>query len=509
MNSSIHLLPDDPILLKRLLAEKDHAMNLMKLDLDYMEEIVKLFYFKQFAPKSERWAGQALLFNETEVDVDKSEKQESDERKVESYTRKARATKTAIPDIVPRVDQYYDLKDSEKQCSCGCMLKEIGEELSEQLNIIPAIIQVIRHHRKKYCCQNCDGVFKTASMPAQPIPKSMAAPGLLAYVATAKYADHLPLYRQESIFSRSGINLARNTLANWMIKVSELLVPLTNLMHEKLLEGPFIQMDETTVQVLKEKDRKPTTKSYMWVQTRDGPDDKIVLFHYDPSRSAGVAKDLLGGFKGKILTDGYEAYGAVAHHCELVHHGCWDHARRKFFESYKGQKQNAPSVAAHGLNLIKKLYKIERVYKDSSAEERLNGRLENAKPVIEEMRTWLDNVIDKVQPRSLTGQALYYLNSQWEKLVRFLEDGSVPISNALAENAIRPFAIGRKNWLFSDTPRGAHASATIYSIIETAKANGIEPYHYLTHILTEIPKAKMLEDFEQLLPPAVRKKLAH
>jgi transposase len=268
-----------------------------------------------------------------------------------------------------------------------------------------------------------------------------------------------------------------------MIKVSELLTPLTNLLHEKLLEGPFIQMDETTVQVLKEKDRNPTTKSYMWVQTRDGPEEKIVLFHYDPSRSAKVAKDLLAGFKGKFLTDGYEAYSAVAHHCELVHHGCWDHARRKFFESYKGQKQ--------------------------TAEERLKGRLEKAKPVIDEMRTWLESVIDKVPPRSLTGQALYYLNSQWEKLVRFLEDGSVPISNALAENAIRPFAVGRKNWLFSDTPRGAHASATIYSIIETAKANGIEPYHYLTHILTEIPKAKTLEDFEQLLPSAVRKKLAH
>ncbi|MGE0173404.1 MAG: transposase [Oligoflexales bacterium] len=148
-------------------------------------------------------------------------------------------------------------------------------------------------------------------------------------------------------------------------------------------------------------------------------------------------------------------------------------------------------------------------FKDSAAEERLKGRLKGAKPVIAEMRTWLDSVIDKVPPRSLTGQALYYLNSQWQKLVRFLEDGSVPISNALAENAIRPFAIGRKNWMFSDTPRGAHASATIYSIIETAKANGIEPYHYLTHILTEIPKATTLEDFEQLLPSAVRKKFAH
>jgi transposase len=502
MEIDLKNLPDDVAILKSLLIKQSHENA-------YLREIVRLFNYKQYVSKSERWEGQTLLFDEAEksapeVVVDES----TDKSEVESHSR-SRPKRKPFPEVIPRVEIIYDLSPDEKLCPCGCEMKVIGEETSEQLDIIPAKVQVLRHIRKKYCCQKCDGSFKTAGMPPQPIPKSMAAPGLLAFVATAKYADAMPLYRQESILSRIGIDLPRNTLASWMMKTAELLTPLMNLLRDRLLESNLIHMDETPLQVLKEKNKAATSKSYMWVQARGDPGEKIILFNYDPSRSAEVPRSLLLGFKGGLLTDGYEAYKSVAVEYGLIQYGCFDHARRKFHEALKGQKKGADSIAAQGMDFIGKLYDVEREHKASSPEIRKQAREDHSRKIVVSLRSWLDEAIDKVPPKSLTGKALYYLNSQWEKLIRYVDDGVTPMSNALAENAIRPFAVGRKNWLFSDTPRGAHASAALYSIIETAKANGIEPYYYLAHILTEIPKATKLEDFEALLPAAVRKKFQH
>jgi hypothetical protein len=334
----------------------------------------------------------------------------------------------------------------------------------------------------------------------------MASPGLLAHITVSKYQDALPLYRQETILQRIGVELPRATLANWMIKAGHLVQPLINLMQDRLLSHDIIQMDETTVQVLKESGKKAQSKSYLWLQRGGPPEHPVVLYHYDPGRGAGVARRLLDGFKGYLQTDGYDGYNAVVSANNLIHVGCMAHARRKFNEAVKAQGRNKKRGKAHrGLTLIQKLYGIEKQARKLKPEKRYEHRLLHARPILDEMRTWLDQVLPQVPPRSATGKALNYLHNEWHKLIRYLDDGRLEIDNNVAENAIRPFVVGRKNWLFSDSVRGVKASANLYSLIETAKANGLEPYAYLRFLFTELPKAQTVDDIEALLPGNLEK----
>jgi len=396
----------------------------------------------------------------------------------------------------------HDLSDEEKQCSCGCQLTPIGEEVSEQLDIVPAQIRVIRNIRRKYACRGCEDTIRTAALPPQPIPKSNATPGLLAHITVAKYQDALPLARQEKMFRRIGADIPRATLASWMIKVGTLVQPLINLLRDQLLAHDVMGMDETPIQVLKEAGRKPTSQSYIWVQRGGPPGKPVVLFHYDPSRGQGIARDLLAGYRGYLQTDGYEVYDAIGGarpEVRLV--GCFAHARRKFFEADKAQgKKGRSGKAKMGLSMIQKLYGIEQSLRDKAPEERYRQRQERARPLLEKLHAWAEQSLEEVPPNSLTGKALAYLLNQWPKLIGYLEDGRIPIDNNATERAIRPFVIGRRNWLFSDTPRGATASANLYSLIETAKANGLEPYHYLRHVFKELPAAGAVGQIEALLP---------
>jgi hypothetical protein len=346
-------------------------------------------------------------------------------------------------------------------------------------------------------------------MPPQPIPKSLASPSLLAFIAVSKYADALPLYRQAGILERIGIDVSRATLAHWMVRVGELVQPLVNLMRERLLAHDFVQCDESRFQVLKEPGKTAESQSYVWVQRGTPDDHPLVLYEYDPSRSAEVPKRLFEGFQGILQTDGYEGYGALGREPGIVHVGCWAHARRRFVEALKGAGKNRKkgpkrttkrSHAETGLRFIQTLYAIERSVKEATPDERLRVRQEQSLPVVAELRRWLDGALETVVPRSLSGEALGYLNGQWPKLVRVFDTGHVPLDTNAVENAIRPFAVGRKNWMFADTVRGAEASANLYSLIETAKANDIEPWAYLLHLFNELPKAETLEDVEALLP---------
>jgi transposase len=276
-------------------------------------------------------------------------------------------------------------------------------------------------------------------------------------------------------------------------------------MAEEILSGDFLQMDETPFQVLKEEGKPATSLSYLWVRRGGRPDHPLLLYEYADSRRGQVAKDLLEGFQGILQTDGYEGYTEVGARPGIVHAGCWAHARRRFHDAVKAQKgggKKSPRAtkAQQGLAWIQKLYRIERSVAEASPEERLRVRDEKARPLVKKIREWLDASKDRVPPQSLTGKALGYLERQWPKLVRYLEDARIPLDTNLVENSIRPFALGRRNWLFADTPGGAQASAHLYSIIETAKANGIEPFAYFVHLFTEIPKAQRLDDFEALLP---------
>jgi hypothetical protein len=346
-------------------------------------------------------------------------------------------------------------------------------------------------------------------MPKLPIPKSLATPSLLAHVATSKYVDALPLYRQEKIFQRLGIDVSRATLASWMVKMGDLVEPLMERIRCEIQAESFVQCDETPFQVLKEPGKRAQSQSYLWV-LRGGPlEHPLIYYEYDPSRSAEVPKRLLRDFQGFMQTDGYEGYTALGKEPGIVHVGCWAHARRKFDEALRGQgkskkkgaKRTAKgSRARQALSQIQTLYRIEREFKEVSPEERYAARQERTKPLLEKLREWLDASIDSVPPQSLTGKAMHYLDRQWPKLMRVLDDGRIPLDTNLVENAIRPFVLGRKNWLFADTVAGARASANLYGLIETAKANRIEPGRYLAHLFAVLPTATSPEQLDALLP---------
>jgi len=474
-------------------------------ELRVLREYIRLLKHYRFGRSSEQSSDdQARLFNEAEVQGPPQDEGEA-AIVVAEHTRRPRGRKP-LPAWIPRVEIVHDLAEDAKRCaSDGTALERIGEEVSEQLEFIPAKLRVLRHVRPKYACPTCRTGIHTAALPAQPIPKSIASPTLLAHVAVSKYADGLPLYRQEEMFVRLGIDLPRASLANWMVRMGELVQPLVNLLRDELLASGFVQCDETRYQVLKEPGKPATSQSYLWVQ--HAPETGIVLYDYDPSRSAEVPKRLLAGFQGYLQTDGYEGYAAFGQEPGITHVGCWAHARRKFDEALKAQKSSAKknrsikeSKALQGLGWIQKLYQIERQAKEVSPEERHRIRQQRSRPVIDKLRAWLTDAIPRVPPQSLTGKALAYLDGQWEKLVRVLDDGRIPLDSNSVENAIRPFVVGRKNWLFSDSVAGAEASTNLYSVIETAKRSGLEPFAYLRHIFAELPRATTLAEIEVLLP---------
>jgi transposase len=503
MPMAIENLPKDAeALLKIIISQNAEIVSL--------QEQLRLFALRQYQKKSERFIdpNQPSLFNEVEAEASKEPESKSSaadsEIEIKSHKRKARGKRIKLSDDLPKVRIEHDLSAEDKICpQHNIEMERIGEEISEQLDVIPATIQVLQNVRFKYACSCCDeSPIKISSLPPQPIPKSNASPGLLAYIATSKYEDHLPLYRQEKIFSRFGADIDRATMARWMIKISELCQPLLNLMLEDLLSGDILHCDETSLQVLKEPGRLAENKSYMWVLARGEPAKPLVLYNYSPTRAAYVLDGLLADYRGYLNTDGYSSYESFASkrpQVKLV--GCMAHARRKFWEAEKVGKKAGGSnlIATEGLSFIGQLYKIERDIKDISPEEKYSARQEKSKIILEKFRSWLDQKMDEVPGSVLTGQAISYTNSEWEKLNRYLEDGRLHIDNNFCENKIRPFCVGRKNWMFSDTPKGAHASAAIYSLIETAKANDIDPFDYLSLIFAELPKATTLADYEKLL----------
>lgn len=482
------------------IAEQEESLQARAERIRQLEEIIKTFQRKIFAASSEQVpADQLGLFNEAEEIIEAPAK----ETPVERQPRAARRGRPALPAELPREEVIYDLEEADKVCPHdGAALTPIGEETSEQLEIIPAQVKVIRHIQRKYACPCCEQHVATASKPAQPLGKSMAGPGLLAYVATAKYADALPLYRQTQIFDRLGVSLDRTTLANWMVGCGELTQPLINRLTELILEQPVVEMDESPVQVLEEPGKTAQSQSYMWVMGAGPPGARNVIYHYSPTRSREVPRALLTDYAGALMVDGYEGYGGLEP--AVTRLGCWAHARRKFFDAKKLQPKGKTGRADLALAYIGKLYGIERQAKDLDSTARHALRQQQAVPVIREFRAWLDKTLPKVPPKNQLGKALHYLAGQWSRLVRYLEDGRYPIDNNAIENAIRPFAIGRKNWLFSKSQAGAKASANLYSLIETAKAHGLEPYAYLRHIFKQLPLATSVDDIDALLPSAVK-----
>lgn len=486
-----------------------------RLEIEYLKEQVKLLLAQLYQKKSEKrdpldFPGQLNFLEELEEEPVVEEPKEA--VTIPTHTRKKSGRKP-LPEDLPRVEVVHDIPEDQKQCNCGTTLSRIGEEISEQLNYIPAKFEVIRHIRPKYACKSCEGIetegstVKIAPPPKQILPKSIASPGLLAQVVTAKFADSLPFYRQEKQFARLGYEISRTNMANWVIQVGVILEKLLGLLRREILSGPLINMDETTLQVLKGKDRAPTTKSYMWVMRGGALESPGVYFEYRPTRAASAAQDLLNSYHGVVQTDGYAGYNFIEHDPKTEHAGCWAHSRRKFIEVLKAKgkydKKKAKSGhAEQALNFISQLYTVEHHAKEEklSDQQKANLRQEKAKPILEEFHTWLKKTENQTPPKGLLGKAIAYALNHWKQLTLYLDHGFVPMDNNLAENAIRPFVVGRKNWLFCDTVAGAVASSRLYSLIETAKANNLNPYEYLKILFEKLPHVEDDHQLKNLLP---------
>jgi transposase len=511
MNLDVLKLPDDVAELHKIIVSLVDKQAVIESEKQDLEEYVRQLKSALFGRKSEKIppneGKQSVLFDEAEVIA--LEKRE--EVVVDKHNRRKSGRKP-LPPQLPRVEVVHDLSDAEKVCECGATLSRIGEEVCEKLDIIPARIQVIRHIRHQYACKSCQGVdseaptVKIASAPPQIIPKGLPTPGLLSYIMTSKFEDALPFYRQEKIFARIGVDITRGSMANWAIKAAQQSDPLMKLFQQEIRGGPLVNIDETPVQVMKEPDRPNTSLSYMWLYRGGDPDHPVLFYQYQPTRSGVVPLSFLKGYRGYIQTDGYSGYEALAREPWIIHLGCWAHARRKFHEVVKlSAGQGRRGYADEALGVIGNLYAIEKFADQGSMtyEERRQLRQEKAIPILDEFKRWLTGLSLKTPPKGLLGKAVNYTLSRWVSMVRYTENGMLRPDNNLAENAIRPFVVGRKNWLFSGHPRGAEASATIYSLIETAKANGLQAYHYLRFLFEQLPLAQSDEDYKNLLPQYV------
>jgi transposase len=512
-------LPDTLTELKALfVATQQQYESEIKL----LQEEISILKHRLFGRKSEKLpvgSGQLLLFNEAEAGEPEEQGAPAETIAVPAHERR-RGCRKPLPDNLPRVAALHDLTDEQKQCACGEQKSRIGEEVSEQLDIMPPKIQVIQHIRPKYVCKKCEGTaadeaaVSIAPMPEQMIPKSIATPGLLAWSLTGKFVDALPFYRIEKILERYGVEVSRQTLCCWAIKVAERCWPLLELMQEDILAGFQIQADETPLQVLQEEGRAPTSRSYMWL-FRGGTEQRpVIRYQYHESRSGQVAKEFLKDYPGYVQTDGYLGYDFLGQMAAITHLGCWAHVRRKFVEMVNaaGKDQDGKKKTGSGdvaLDYIGKLYLIEKECAEQQLkpEQIARERQSRAGPILDQFKEWLDKRSHQVPPGSTLGKAISYTLGQWERLVVYLKDGRLRPDNNLAENAIRPFVVGRKNWLFAATPDGAHASAALYSIIETAKANGLEPYWYLRYLFERLPGANTKQEHRKLLPQYVDRSL--
>jgi transposase len=511
-------LPDDPQVVNKIIAQYEIDLaDCHAIILELQEQVFKLKAIL-FGTKSEKSkispvnTQQLSLFDTAEF-LNSSENNEEKAEPactVREHSRKKRGRKP-IPENLPRKEIMCDIPEDNKVCACGCSLKRIGEETSEKLCIVPQRVFVKRYIRPKYACPACEGTddesptVKISPIPPQIISKGIASPELLAQIMISKFADALPFYRQTEIFKRIGVDIPRAAMSEWALRVAAKCLPVLRILYDELRSCGYVCMDETPVQVLHEPERKNTAKSQMWV-ARGGPPGRIViLFHYDPSRGSNVPEKILGdNYRGYLQSDGHISYASIGNREGIVHIGCLVHVRRKFVDVVKISSPKTSSqksgTADMVLELIRQVYRLEKEHDGQPRDVVLTMRRQQIAPILDNIETLLKSRQAKIPPKSLLGRAVNYALGQWPRIKPYLNDARLRPDNNLAENAIRPFVIGRKNWLFSGSPGGARASACLYSLIETAKANGLEPYAYLVKLFTELPYAKNADDLQRLLP---------
>lgn len=464
--------------------------------LGWLEEQFRLAQHRRFGPSSERTPENQLsfLFDEAEASADPKQEEPTIETIIVRRRKRSGKREEDLKNLpVERVE--YRLSDDEKVCDqCEGTLHEMSVEVRRELVVIPAQVKVVEHCQHVYSCRRCEREatrtpIKTAKAPTPPIPGSLASPSALAHIMTQKFVYGLPLYRQEQQFARDGVAISRQTMANWVLKAADRwLAPLYDRMKEHLVQADILHADETPLQVLREPGRDGTTQSYMWLYRtgRDGP--PIALFEYQPTRVGAHPRAFLADFNGYLHADGYVGYEGLPG-VTLV--GCWSHARRKFEEALKAlpnpARSSGPTAAEEGRDFCNELFRIERSLKGMDPKKRKEERERQSRPILDAFKAWLDRQAIHALPKSKFGQAVTYCRNQWEKLSAFLEDGRLELDNNRAERTIKPFVIGRKNWLFANTPQGARASAMTYSVMETAKENGLHPSTYLTYLFEQLP----------------------
>ena len=501
---------------KKLLEQQNAELQ---AKLQWYEEQFRLSKQREYGRSSEKSSSDQLelpLFNEAEITAHPIE----EEPIVETVTyerKKKRGQRPAKLANLPIETVEYHLEESEQVCSC-CQgkLHTMSTQVRQELKVIPAEVKVVKHVQHVYACRHCEQneihtPIVTAHKPAPVYKGSLASPSAMAYVMHQKYVEGLPLYRQEKQWERFGVSLSRQTMANWvMYGAHTWLRPLLNRMAEHLRKQDILHADETSLQVLAEPNRATTAKSYMWLY-RTGKETKpIVIYDYQPSRKGAHPKHFLAGFSGYLHVDGYAGYNRLTDSPDstvtLV--GCWAHARRKFEEARKALpvavQEKKEGILFEGLSFIQQLYAIEKkaTKEKLSPNDRHTFRHQYSQPVLDAFLEWLQTKQVQILPKSATGGAISYCLNQWHRLNAYLADGRLEIDNNRAERSIKPFVIGRKNWLFATSVRGANASAIVYSIIETAKENGLHPFAYLTYLFEELPQRKQTDPatLDDLLP---------
>lgn len=504
MEIDLKNLPDSPDLLRKIIFDMQSEFSAYKEKYARLIEEIRLARQQRFAPSSEKNVPQTDLFDEAGIELPEEIKEQlNDQVEVKSYARKKQPIRRPLPSYLPREIVTHDIPDVDKICNCGEHLVRIGEEVSEQLKYIPAKLSVIQHVRPKYACKPCQENIKIAPMPQLLLPKSIASVELVAHTIITKYCDHVPLYRQEAIWERMEINMPRSSLCGWILKVAELCEPLIKQLQKNILTYDYAQADETTVQVLNEVGRNNTAKSYMWCY-RGGGNQPSIVYEYQETRHGYHAQQFLFGFKGYLQSDAYAGYSWAQVDKEIITVGCHAHARRPFAELAKLSNQSG--LASEAIKFYRKLYAIEKEARESnySSEQRYQLRNEKSLTILNTFKKWLDHHLPKTSEQGKIGKAIRYCVSHWDDLTSYLKDGRIEIDNNLIENAIRPFALGRKNWLFSGSPSGAKAGAILYSLIETCKANNIDPYKYFCNMLHQIRFCKTDKDYELLLPQRIQ-----
>ena len=515
---------DDIEAMRARIVELERALAGSRRLIDKLEDVIARLAQRHWGRSSERHPGQGelSLFNEAELVAMGGDDDEDEAAEEPSGADDAAGTGTGtggadkpakrrrrrvLPDHLERVAVRHELDETERRCRCGCggSLVPIGEEITEQLGVMPATHFVIQHIKVKYACPCKGGGVRTAPMPAPLIPGSQASAALVAATMVGKLDWASPLYRQERIAKSFGVDLPRAKLARWMIAGAAHLTPLYNLMQDELFGHDIVQSDDTGIQVLKEDGRDPSSRSALWIRRGGPPGRAVVLVDYRPSKGLSEARSLLEHCRegSYLVCDAAATFLGVARIHALVPVLCNDHARRMFVDAARPTKKKpAPKgwIATKAIGFYKTLYEIERSAKPLSADQRRERRQARAAPVWDAFMAWAKRMHGEGVRDARTREALEYLIRHEEGLRRYLEDGRLPISNILSEHVAKTVAVARRNFLFADTPAGAAASAMVYSVIESAKANGRNVLKYLTVVLDEIPGARSVEEVEALLP---------